>query len=214
MSAPSSNIDVINLALDLIRQDSITAIDPPVTEIETICARWYDQARRAKLEGHPWNFATKRSSLARAGTPSFGYADAYDLPTDFLRVNTLGSETDFYDHPVDYQIENGQILLNRTDLFASGTSLPIRYVYDFTNVSKMSPLFITSFAASIAVFLSSKIKSSLVDMDRLRQFEKDKTAEAKSVDGQQRPPIRISRSKLLQRRKTRGVVAGTRTVFD
>ena len=44
-------------------------------------------ARAEVLRSHRWNFATARATLAALGeAPAFGYARAYGLPADNLRV--------------------------------------------------------------------------------------------------------------------------------
>jgi len=89
MAAPNSPVDVCKLALDLIKQTAIiTNITNPTTEEEVICARWYDSTRRALLRKHFWVFARTRKAISRDSTaPPFGYADAYNLPTDYLRLH-------------------------------------------------------------------------------------------------------------------------------
>ena len=38
------------------------------------------------LRAHAWNFATRYATLAKQGLPEHGYTNAYELPSDCLRV--------------------------------------------------------------------------------------------------------------------------------
>ena len=59
VGAPASSIDLCNLALDRLGQRPITAIELPSTDIEVVCARQYEQTKRALLRRFLFNFAKK-----------------------------------------------------------------------------------------------------------------------------------------------------------
>lgn len=214
MAAPASAVEICNLALSHLDEEAITSINPPTTNTETICSRWYDVTRRALIELHPWNFASKSVVLNRAGTPAFAFADEFNLPPDFIRLLTIGKEIGFVDHPVQYQIEDGQILINASDLFGSATTLSIRYLFDATVVQKFQPGFIDALAADMAVNMEFDLSGQATNFQRLTILRDEKLTQAKMADGQQRPPIRIQRSKLKRARRTRGIVASPFTIFD
>lgn len=67
MAAPSADIDICNLALDLLKQNKtiVSSITSPVSEEEVTCARWYDATREALLRSHFWWFARKRRAALR-----------------------------------------------------------------------------------------------------------------------------------------------------
>ncbi len=122
MSAPNSSVDICRLALDLLKQTAVVSniVNPTTTE-EKVCARWYDATRRALLRKHFWVFARSRAAISRdSETPPFGYADAYKLPNDFLRLHFIGDDT-LNNYVKDYEIEGRQILLN----YSNATSLNI-----------------------------------------------------------------------------------------
>jgi hypothetical protein len=57
------------------------------TSISTLCGQIYPTARDATLEMYPWNFATRRTWLARlAEPPAFGWSYAFGLPPDYLKA--------------------------------------------------------------------------------------------------------------------------------
>lgn len=215
MAAPTSSSHICNLALDYILQtneETVTNIVSPNTDTEVVCGRWYDVVRRSVLRKHPWNFATKRVILTQATqAPAFGYSRAYNLPVDFLRLNTL-NDTDSFDpdFKFDYQLENNQILTNGD----SGATLNMRYIYDFTNVVAMDAIFIDLLAIELALRIVYSFTSSNTDVERLNQLRVQKLTEAAAIDGQERPPSRIERSRALTNRRLLGSNQRTRVEFN
>lgn len=196
MSAPTSPVDICNLSLDHLKQSPITSIDTPTEIAEVIFARWYDTCRRAMLRAHTWNFAIKRTVLTPDSTaPAFGYDDAYNLPNDFIRIVSIGDDS-IRDFEKQYEIENGQLLMSN-----DAGSVNLRYIYDITNVIKFDALFIDVFSLYMAVRTSNKFSISSSLKTELKDDFKIAWANSMSVDGQERPPVRIQKSKILARRR-------------
>jgi hypothetical protein len=194
--------------MEYLSDQALTSVDAPVTPAEAVAARWYDMTRRSLLRRHPWNFAVMRATLARNSTaPGFGYADAYDLPANFVRhIEILGS--DMRTPVTDYEIENGQILCDN-----SGGALYVRYLYDITVVSKFDALFVDVLALEIALRICRKITGNNDLIPGIKEILKDLVSDAFSVDGQERPPQRIERSNWKAAR-SRMFAGGTdKTVF-
>ena len=215
MGAPNSKAAICNLALDYLLQTNeevITNIDSPNTQTEVTCARWYDTTRRSILRRHPWNFASKRVVLTATGVaPAFEFTLAYNVPVDFIRLNTINEQSSFDpDFKLDYGFENNQILTRGT----SGETLNVRYVFDFVNVVSMDPIFIDLFAIELALRMAYKFTSSNTNVERLAGLQAQKLAEAQSIDGQERPPSRIERSPALTSRRLLGSNQRTRISFE
>ncbi len=63
MAAPTTDVNICNLALDLLKQNKTVVADittSPTSEEEITCARWYHATREALLRSHYWVFARKR----------------------------------------------------------------------------------------------------------------------------------------------------------
>jgi len=220
---PTAPEDICNLSLDLLKQSPINSISTPLTNSEYIMARWYDIERLASLRAHPWKFAIKRVLLTPNLTtvPLFGFANAYDLPTDYVRKVTIGNDY-LGDLRMAHVIESGQILTpsGSTAMFPSesddGTTLYLRYVYDCITVSQFDPLFIKYFALQMAVDLSPKYAVSVALGRDLKAQLQDANTEAKSVNGQDAPIRRIQQSKILTKRRglPGGAFATKYTIFD
>ncbi len=213
MAAPTSPVAICNLALDHLKQGTVTNIEAPTTTTAVICARWYDTTRRAVLRKHTWSFAKTRRSLSRNSTaPSFGYADAYNLPNDFVRLRSIGDDSigDYKQLTQPYEIEGDQILINNNE----GDSLDITYIKDEILVTKFDPLFVDLLAVELALRMSYKFTLKNTVIVRLNEMATILRAEAKSVNGQDRPPRRVERSKYRRaRRSLTSNVAGPITVF-
>jgi hypothetical protein len=216
MAAPTSAVEVCNLALDQLKQAPVSDISSPSTNVETICARHYDQTRREVLRKHPWNFAIKRAQITKDATaPTFGWGQAYNLPSDFIRLVSIGDDS-IDELRGKYEIENSQILGNDLDSQTANT-IDVRYVYDITNVTKFDSLFLKTLYLQLAINLGPKFSVTSAILRELKEELAETGPRATAVDGQERTPKRIQRSRLINARKGlagRGSVASKFTVFE
>jgi len=191
------------MALDLIDEEPIssTEFENPTGLAGQLAQRHFAQRRRVTLRKHPWNFATRRTLLpALTEAIPFGdYDNWYDLPADFIRVATIGEWGEYFKG--EYRIEDNRILIRGVDAILSNGTLPLRYVYDFTNFPKADALFIECLTYEIAIAIVKKLTGSSSERERLRTELADIAPEAYSIDGQDSPPSRINRSKLLEARR-------------
>ncbi len=211
MSAPNAPVDICKLALDLLKQTAIiSSITNPTTTDEIICARWYDTTRRALLRKHFWVFARTRKVILRDATaPPFGYADAYNLPPEYLRLQFIGTDTE-NNYKRKYEINGRQLLLNNNE----AASLNIGYIQDITIVSDFDALFVVLLAAELAANMAYAFTGKNTVIERLAVILETLRAEAKSVNGQDRPPKRIESSKFRNARKNLYSGAGKYTIFE
>jgi len=105
-----------NASLALIGEYEITESDTTSKQY-TLCDRFYEQARDEVLVAHLWNEAITDSIVVEATTaPIFGYSYKYAIPTDCLRIISIGTDqyswepkggyiyTDFYSAPTTWAI--------------------------------------------------------------------------------------------------------------
>ena len=211
MAAPTSNIDIANLALDRIGQAAITSVDTPTTPTEDVIARHYDATRREVLRAFVFNFAKKYATLTASGTetPAFGFGTAYAVPNDFIRLLGIGDVTLNADIPgMQYDVVNGFLY---TDA-GSSAGLNIYYTFDNTTVSKYDPLFVRLFTLQLAANLAYKftLKPSLIA--GILQELQDVALKAAAAAGQEKPPRRIQRSRLRDVRRSSGTYRDNRYV--
>lgn len=217
MAAPSSPEDICNLALDDLKQLPINSITTPVSNLEYLCARNYDATRRECLFAHPFKCAIKRAQWTPnlTTTPPFGYLYAYDLPSDYIRMVTVGDDY-IGDLRQQYEIENSQLLAVSGDVVFDGTTKNIRYIYDITDVTKFSPGLITYFRLKLAIRMSNKVNVSAQIKASLKEDFKDAEIEARAVNGQESRIKRIQQSRTIMKRRglPGGVFASPYTKFD
>lgn len=200
IEAPTSEVDICNLALDVLKQKPIVELDPPSSQVEELCARTYQQKRRATLRVHMWNFAMKRKALLpdSSATPLFGYTHAYNLPSDFIRFAGRFDDVGNLSNPErqKIEIENGQLLFDGAD----NTAINIRYVFDQDIVTKFDPLFIEAFVLELAITFAPKFSGTEARIKTLAGFRAEVNGEARAIDGQESPPKRVQRSNWIRRR--------------
>ena len=209
MSAvPASEVEICNLALDRFGERPIANIDNPQTTAEITMARHFAQVRQELLRKYVWNFGKKRASISRSGTPEFDYADKYQLPNDFVRLLSVNGDTEVQQSK-DYDIEGRELLID-----ASGAaSIKIRYIKDVTDVSQWDSLFRTCMILSLALATAYQFTKKKALVDQINGLLAAELPDAVSIDGQEKPPVRIQRSKYLAARQMGGYSTGVASQY-
>ena len=168
----TTNVSICNDALGMIGAKSIISLDEN-TENARRCASLYDITRKALLRLHPWSFAKKRVQLAPISThPSFGYAHAFPLPNDFMRVYDAGE--------INYEIEGRHIL-------ADTNLINLVYVYDNDNEQTWDSLFIECMTLYLVRKLAKPITGSQAEADSGWAQLQSMLKQARAINGQERP---------------------------
>lgn len=146
MNTVSSEVDIANIALDMIKEAPIQQMDD-----NRAAARWMSRNfypyRDFVLSTHPWRFALKRASLAADSTaPEFGWDNRYQLPSDCLRPLAPRFQGALDGRLIPHEVEAGFVLTN------APAPLLLRYISRTENISQYSntPLFVEAFAAKLA----------------------------------------------------------------
>lgn len=204
MGVPTSKTDVCNIALSYLGQPPVANIESPTSATEKIIAIHYDNCRRTLLRQFVWNFAKKRALCTRQSVaPPFDYTDGYTLPNDFIRFLNTGDREDAptCDHDV---VADRTLLLNT----GGASSVKVRYIANVEDPYMFDPCFLTCLAYNIAIASAYAITKKKAVVEMLSEQLKAQVPDAVTIDGQERPPKRIERSKLLAARKL-GVVSGS-----
>lgn len=86
-----SALALCSRALLKIGAATISSFDEGTAEAE-VAANLYPSVRDALLSAFPWSFATAQAKLPRlAAAPSADFANAFQLPPDFLRALSAGT---------------------------------------------------------------------------------------------------------------------------
>ena len=133
--------------------------------------------RQDELRGHVWSFAVRRASLpAAAGAPPFGYARAFPLPGDALRLLELVPRVRHY------SVEGGLIL---TDAAAP---LHVRYLADVAEVGAWDASFAEVMACRLAMELGELVTQSGRAVQSAMAMYQQALGRARRVGAMELPP--------------------------
>tara|TARA_Y100000310_G_C20397179_1_gene675635 strand:+ start:57 stop:725 length:669 start_codon:yes stop_codon:yes gene_type:complete len=217
-NSPTSPVDICNLALTELKIDPITALDQAGSAVAELCNRHYDIRRKATLRSHIWNFAKTETTLNRSSNGSSNsYDDVYPLTNSFLRFISVGDvfvweKNELYD--IRSISINGTFKRSIVIDNDGAATLEILYIRNVTSVSEFDPLFIEL----LKLELANDMAPGITLKPSVRQGIKDNLADARlkarSIDGQERPPVRVQNSRFINARKDKlKQASGITTVF-
>jgi hypothetical protein len=198
MGRVATKTGIANLTLSHLKNDTVPSIDPPTAGLKAarIMSQWYDDTRREVLSESNWDFALKRAQLpAAADAPLFGWSAKYLLPADYIRISTIGDESN---PETDYEIEQGHILCNLA------APINIRYVFDQEDISTFSPKFIQAFIRKLAANTAYDLTGSRTMAAEKEAEYRDYVSDGKALDSQQNPPKLVHRSRWKAAKEGRG----------
>lgn len=177
MSTILTEVDIMNLALDHLRNGEISSATDSTPK-----GRWlqrnYDHVRDMCLRRHFWNFATEITSLAvDPQDPPYGWAYRYQLPSDCLKLAQLRYLGEFEGRIVPYELIGNYI---HTD---AAPPLKIRYIKRVENPALWDPLFAEYVACALAFRGSHFATGKESTRQNLAQMTKDAYNEAIRADG-------------------------------
>lgn len=162
------------MALALVGEEHINSLTE-ANKPARFCNDHYPNIRDRVLRAGTWNSATKRSALALDATaPAFEFSNAFQLPSDFLRLLKIENER------TDHRVEADKLL-------SSEGSMNIIYIFQLTDVSKMDPLLQETIATLLAAELAIPIANNLNLHRSLTALYADRLAEARLHDALESP---------------------------
>lgn len=200
MAFYTSENQICDLALShLGNNGSVNNIETPVTDIEIAFSKQYNIVRQALIKKVLPNFALRRRLVAQQGENSvFGYGFYYEYPQDCLKLLGVGEISSRANDYVVEADENG-ILYIWTDEDAT-EGLPIRFVYDETDVSKFTSDFIDLFSQVLASKVAMQVTQN-PDASKLAEMNAVKAmANHTALNAQENRPVRVSESRFKQSR--------------
>lgn len=171
----STFVQIANRALTFLGAEVITSLDDDTKEGRA-CKRMYEQSRDHILRDYPWNFATRRASLAANTTaPLFEFTNAFDFPDGCLRVIQVDTNE-------EWAIEGRQIV---TDAAAP---LKIIYIAQITDSSLFDSKFVEAYAMRLAADIGYEITASQVVANNAITNYQRLLQEARLIDAQEALP--------------------------
>lgn len=200
-------VDICNMAMDHLNQKAdISNIKNPVTENEILCARHYYHVLEYLLRNYVWNFAKGRKVIMRdaLNTPEFDFTDAYKLPNDFLRLISYNDHENLIG--LQFDIVGEHLLLNNNN----SPDVRLRYIKRVDDVKLFDSGFVELFSLYLALNLAYKKTAKQTVIDRLAKRIELAEAKIVSIDGQEKPPVRIQRSKYNRARNMVGTSSASK----
>jgi len=168
-----SVINIINRALLIAGCDTITSLTQENSRNARVANTIYESTRRELLRGHPWNFATLRTSLAQlSSTPTFGFNYEYQLPSNCLRVIRAQNPNSVY------KVE-GRKLLTDENTFS------IAYIADIEDTTLMDDLFRLALVYELAAQFAAMIRLDQDAAAALASRAEMMLRKARQIDGQE-----------------------------
>lgn len=205
----ASSVEIANRALSKLGAERITSLDDNIKGARAMLAR-FNLLRDAELEAHPWRFAIKLTTLpALATAPVYGYAFAYQRPSDDLRPITIGDYAiDSRAIGVQYAVQTGYSN-SRAPFEIVGASIftdyaaPLEYQYirRVSNSGEFPALFVEALASRLAMDAAEELTQSASKQQAAMQDYERALKEARRVNALYRPPQRRRPGAFIQSRQ-------------
>jgi hypothetical protein len=185
-----SKVNICNLALDLLgNEGDIVDIDLPTNKTEILFSRWYDITREGLLKMAMPSFAIRRRIISAFPTSmAFGYINAFEYPSDCLKVLGLGEISNTLEY--NYIVNNG--IIYTADAWING--LQLRFIANIDDASLFSPDFSRLLASALAVEVCYPITQSSEKKQMLQAEFQARMLSYNSVNSQENPVQRITKS--------------------
>lgn len=192
----STVVEIANMALGYVGDQTVNSIDPPdPNKRARLCALYYDAARRRALRMHPWTCVSKRALVIKdAADPEWGFANRFEMPSDFERLTFIRDQTD----ETPYEVVGNFV---ETDL---SSPLAVKYVWNDPDTTHYDALLTTVVAYSLALDLVEPLTQSNTKKEKLEDALVFWLKQATSVNGSERRPGKFKDTSYLRARRTTG----------
>ena len=186
----ASQVDICNLALVRLGQDTIAAMYPTEqsTEARLATGLWTPVLRSA-LRSHPWNFALATAELTPTNDTPPDFTYEYQLPTDCVRALRLVNAT--YG---TYKIRaEDKLVTNQEDAV-------LEYVAMVTDTTKFDDQFIEALSYRLAADLSLPLTGNAQMFSAMMKAYSNTVTMARQTDAQEIRPTDPAGTSILNSR--------------
>lgn len=143
-------------------------------------------AVRYFLEQGYWNWALRAVEIQKSTTvtPDFGLANAFELPSDAIRINMISADERFVFPLIDYEEEAGFIFADIDPLYLKYVSDDAVYGADF---GKWPETFTHWAGTWMALQIAPRLKND-INEEKLEKREERLRIRARSRDASREPP--------------------------
>lgn len=151
-----------------------------------LCSNLYPGERDSILRENDWNCAIKREILAPlAAAPAFGFTSQFQLPSDYLRMISIGDWYVGMPYCGQFKVEGRKIL-------ASGNTLPIVYVFRNDQEATWDAKLVELMTARMLWKLAYPVTQSTTLRDELKAEYSALAKAARAIDAQENPSPELS----------------------
>ncbi len=155
-------------------------------DLPRLCANLYPIERDSLLRENDWNCAIKRLVLAPLATaPAFGFTSQFALPSDYLRMISIGDRRVGTPLCQAFRVESRSIL-------SSGTVLPIVYVFRNDAESTWDSKLVELMTARMLWKLAYPVTQSTSLRDELKAEYAAMARVARAIDSTENPGDELS----------------------
>lgn len=176
-------IGICSNALLQFGKSPISSFEEP-GDLARLCSNLYPGERDSILRENDWNCSIKRDILApMVAVPAFGFSAQFQLPGDYLRMVSIGDV--LVGEPLcrTFKVEGRRVL-------ASGTTLPIVYVYRSSEADWDAKL-VELMTARMAWKLCYAVTQSTSLRDELKAEYSALAKAARAIDAQENPSAEL-----------------------
>jgi len=183
----TDRLAVYNIACLALQERKLDAITDDA-EVRYLLDEVWDRGKGAVsycLEQGLWNFAKRAVQIDKDSsvTPSFGFNNAFSIPTDYIRLDQL-SASEYFSQPLMlYELEGAYIYCDVDPIY-------MRYVSDDTSWGNDMSLWPDTFTMWVGYYLASQVGPSLLNDAQFEKLEarvKKVLNDARSKDASAEP---------------------------
>jgi hypothetical protein len=165
----ASTVDICNGALNQLGATTILSLTED-SKNARLCNARYTQVRDALFRTHPWNCLQVRLELAASTTtPAWGFAYAYTLPANCLRLLRV------LDYDSNYKVEGRKILSN-------ASTMKILYISRITDPNEYDELLRETLSAALGADIAYAVTSNNTTSQNMILSYQEKLRDARFVD--------------------------------
>lgn len=195
MPAGQSVVGIWNIAMAELGEDPLQSTEDD-SKAAVLCATRWTDVRQASIRMHVWNCCKKYAQWALSPTaPPFGWANAFDLPADYIRhygiMDCDGRSLD----DADWEIVGSQLM---TD---AGAPLNVMYFFDLEDMTRTDALMAQVLGYELAIEIGPELCRDDQKLARIEQKRQQKLSIARTAGAQENSPREWDVDVLLRSRR-------------
>ena len=186
----ATKLKIYNGALREIGERKLATLTDNVESRRVLDTMWDSEFVDEVLMAGQWNFAARSAivDIDASITPPFGYTNAFEKPSDWIRTMGL-SEDEYFTHPLrDYEDEGGFWYAESDPLYVKWVSNGEDYGSNLSNWTPNFRLFVETLLASRVCTRLTQNESKTRDLIKLSEFRLTK---AQATDAMDEPTRRL-----------------------